>query len=381
MTIASVETFLVAPRWLLVRAETNDGVVGWGEASCEGRSDTVATAVRELAELLIGQPADRIEDHWQVLSKASFYRGGAILSSAVAGIDMALWDIKGKRAELPIYQLLGGPVRDRVRVYCWVGGDEPNEVAEQIQGRISQGFTAVKMNASGRMRPLASTQEIAAVVQRVETARSVLGPDRDIAVDFHGRVSYPSAVRLSKALEPTQPMFIEEPVVPENSHLMGHIVRASSVPVATGERLFQRQEFLPVLQAGISIVQPDLAHAGGITEVRKIAALAESFGALLAPHCPLGPIALAACLQVATCTSNHVIQEGSFGIHYNQGADVLDYLLDTSVFDIHNGYIERPQGPGLGIEIDDAAVRAAANQWESWRGPIWRYEDGGFAEW
>lgn len=379
--VSRVETFLVAPRWLLVRVETEDGVVGWGEATCEGRSDTVATAVTELSELLIGHPADRIEDAWQILSKAAFYRGGAVFSSAVSGIDMALWDIKGKRAGLPVHDLLGGAVRDRVRVYCWVGGDEPDEVADQIAGRIDQGFTAVKMNASGKMTRLASSRELDGVAHRVASAREVLGPDGDVAVDFHGRVSYPNALRLVHILEPLRPMFVEEPVIPEDSHIIGRIVSASAIPVATGERLFERREFLPVLQSGVAIVQPDLAHAGGITEVRKIASLAEAYGALLAPHCPLGPIALAACLQVGLCTPNHVIQEGSFGIHYNQGADVLDYLVDTSVFDIRGGFIERLTKPGLGIEIDEQQVREAARNWEPWRPPVWRYEDGSHAEW
>ena len=234
------------------------------------------------------------------MSNGSFYRGGVILASAVAGIDQALWDIKGKTLGAPIHELLGGPVRDRVRVYAWVGGDEPDEVRDQIAERIDAGLTAVKMNASGRMSPLATSGEIDGVLARVAAARDVLGPDRDVAVDFHGRVSLPSAVRLAAELVPLRPMFIEEPVVPENSHRMGEVVRATSIPVATGERLYSRQEFVGVLEAGVTIVQPDLAHAGGITEVRKIAALAETYGALLAPHCPLGPIGLAASLQIGS---------------------------------------------------------------------------------
>ena len=380
-TVDRVETFLVAPRWLFVRIETSDGVVGWGEATCEGRSETVATAVGQLAELLIGADPSRIEDHHRTLSNGSFYRGGAILASAVAGIDQALWDIKGKTLGAPIHELLGGPVRDRVRVYAWVGGDEPDEVRDQIAERIEAGLTAVKMNASGRMNSLATSGEIDGVLARVGAAREVLGPDQDVAVDFHGRVSLPSAVRLAAELVPLRPMFIEEPVVPENSHRMGEVVRATSIPVATGERLFSRQEFLPVLEAGVTIVQPDLAHAGGITEVRKIAALAETYGALLAPHCPLGPIGLAASLQIGFCTPSHVIQEQSIGIHYNVGAEVLDYLVDTSVFDYADGSVARLAGPGLGVEVDERAVRKAAAAWTGWSNPIWRYDDGSFAEW
>ncbi|MFD6636970.1 galactonate dehydratase [Micromonospora chalcea] len=380
-TIARVETFLVAPRWLFVRVETVDGIVGWGEATCEGRSETVRTAVEQLSELLVGRDALRIEDHWQVLTKASFYRGGPILASAVAGLDQALWDIAGKQFGAPVHQLLGGPVRDRIRVYGWVGGDEPAEVRDQISAAVETGLTAVKMNASGRMSPVASVAELDGVVQRVAAAREVLGDERDVAVDFHGRFSLATARRVAPLLEPYRPFFLEEPVVPENSHLIGEFVRATTTPVSTGERLYNRQEFLPVLQAGIAVAQPDLSHAGGITEVRKIAALAEVYDVQLAPHCPLGPIALASCLQVGFATPNYLIQEQSIGIHYNLGAEVLDYCLDKTPLTFVDGYVERLTAPGLGIEIDEQAVRAADKRGHSWRSPTWRHADGSYAEW
>jgi galactonate dehydratase len=379
--ITRVETFLVPPRWLFVRVETDDGIVGWGEATCEGRSETVRTAVQQLSELLIGRDALRIEDHWQVMTKGSFYRGGPILASAVAGLDQALWDIKGKHFGAPVHQLLGGPVRDRIRMYGWVGGDEPAELADHISAQVERGLTAVKMNASGRMGRLASIADLDGVVQRLAAAREVLGTERDVAVDFHGRFTLANARRVAPLLEPYRPMFLEEPVVPESSHLIGEFVRSTTTPVSTGERLYDRNEFLPVLQAGIAVAQPDLSHAGGITEVRKIAALAEVYDVQLAPHCPLGPIALAACLQVGFATPNFLIQEQSLGIHYNQGTDVLDYLLDTSPFTFVDGHVERFTGPGLGIEIDDAAVRAADQVGHAWRGPVWRHADGSFAEW
>ncbi|MFE9657159.1 galactonate dehydratase [Micromonospora sp. NPDC006431] len=380
-TIARIETFLVAPRWLFVRIETTDGIVGWGEATCEGRSETVRTAVEQLSELLIGQDALRIEDHWQVMTKGSFYRGGPILASAVAGLDQALWDIAGKHYGAPVHQLLGGPVRDRIRVYGWVGGDEPSEVRDQISAAVETGLTAVKMNASGRMSPVASVAELDGVVQRVAAAREVLGDQRDVAVDFHGRFSLATARRVAPLLEPYRPFFLEEPVVPENSHLIGELVRATTTPVSTGERLYNRQEFLPVLQAGIAVAQPDLSHAGGITEVRKIAALAEVYDVQLAPHCPLGPIALASCLQVGFATPNYLIQEQSIGIHYNLGAEVLDYCLDKKPLTFVDGHVERLTGPGLGIEIDEDAVRAADKRGHAWRSPTWRHRDGSYAEW
>ena len=380
-TITRVETFLVAPRWLFVRIETDGGLVGWGEATCEGRSETVRTAVDQLAELLVGQDALRIEDHWQVMTKGSFYRGGPILSSAVSGIDQALWDLAGKHWGAPVHQLLGGPVRDRIRVYGWVGGDEPAQVADHISEQVEAGLTAVKMNASGRMSPVASVAELDGVVQRVATAREVLGEHRDVAVDFHGRFTLANARRVAPLLEPYRPFFLEEPVVPEGSHLLGEFVRSTTTPVSTGERLYSRQEFLPALRAGIAVAQPDLSHAGGITETRKIASLAEVFDVQLAPHCPLGPLALAACLQVGFATPNFLIQEQSIGIHYNQGAEVLDYLADTTPLRFVDGHIERLTGPGLGIEIDEQVVRAADKRGHAWRGPVWRHPDGSFAEW
>jgi galactonate dehydratase len=380
-TIARIETFLVAPRWLFVRVETNSGIVGWGEATCEGRSETVRAAVDQLAELLIGRDALRIEDHWQVLTKGSFYRGGPILASAVAGLDQALWDIAGKHFGAPVHQLLGGPVRDRIRVYGWVGGDEPSEVRDHIAAQVEAGLTAVKMNASGKMSPVASVAELNGVVARVAAAREVLGDDRDVAVDLHGRFTLANARRVAPLLEPYRPLFLEEPVVPENSHLIGEFVRSTTIPVSTGERLYSRQEFLPVLQAGIAVAQPDLSHAGGITEVRKIATLAEVYDVQLAPHCPLGPIALAACLQIGFATPNYLIQEQSIGIHYNLGAEVLDYCLDKTPLTFVDGHIERLTAPGLGIEVDDEAVRSAGKTGHAWRSPIWRHRDGSYAEW
>lgn len=381
MRIARVETFMVPPRWLFVRIETDDGVVGWGEASLEGNSDAVRTVVAQFAEHLVGTDPARIEDHWQVLTKGGFYRGGAVLASAVSGVDQALWDIKGKALGVPVHELLGGAVRDRIRVYGWVGGDDPSGIAEAIQAQLDVGLTAVKMNASGVMGRVGTVAEIDAVLDRVAAARDVLGPDRDVAVDFHGRFTLANARRIAPMLEPFHPFFIEEPVVPENSHLIDKLVRSTSIPVATGERLFSRQEFLPVLQAGIAVAQPDLSHAGGISEVRRIASLAETFDVQLAPHCPLGPIALAACLQVGFATPNYLIQEQSIGIHYNQGAEVLDYVVDKTPLKFVSGNIELLTAPGLGIEIDESAVRAADKAGHSWRTPLWRHADGSLAEW
>lgn len=380
-TIARVEALPVAPRWLFVRIETDDGAVGWGEASLEGYADVVRAAVEQFAEYLLGKDPGRIEDHWQVLSKGQFYRGGAVLASAVAGVDQALWDLKGKRLGVPVHDLLGGAVRERIRAYGWVGGDDPHEVADHISAQLAVGLTAVKMNASGRMSRNGSVAELDGVVDRVASARQVLGSDGDVAVDLHGRFTLATARRLAPLLEPLHPFFIEEPIVPENTHIIGKMVDATSIPIATGERLYSRQEFIAPLQAGVAILQPDLSHAGGISEVRRIASLAEAFDALIAPHCPLGPLALASCLQVGFATPNHLIQEQSIGIHYNRGAEVLDYVVDTQPLRFVDGSFELLTAPGLGLQIDESAVRQAAARWETWQNPIWRHSDGSFAEW
>ncbi|CCH15705.1 galactonate dehydratase [Micromonospora lupini] len=381
MKIERIETFLVAPRWLFCRVETDDGLVGWGEPVVEGRAEVVRSAVEVLSEYLIGQDPLRIEQHWQVLTKGGFYRGGPILSSAVAGLDQALWDIAGQAYGAPVHALLGGPVREKVRIYSWIGGDEPDEVADAAAAQVAAGLTGVKMNACGRLSAIPTSAEVDAIVNRVAAAREVLGPDRDIALDFHGRAGLAAVRRILPELTPLRPFFVEEPVLPDQAHHLRDIVAGTPIPVATGERLYARSEFLTPLQAGVAVVQPDLSHAGGISEVRRIAALAETYGALLAPHCPLGPISLAASLQVAFATPNFLIQEQSIGIHYNVGSELLDYVLDPEPFRFVDGHIARFDRPGLGITVDEAAVRKAAQTPHTWRNPVWQHADGSFAEW
>ncbi|MEV0641606.1 galactonate dehydratase [Streptomyces sp. NPDC050619] len=381
MKITGLETFLVAPRWLFLRITTDEGVTGWGEPVVEGRAETVRAAVHELADYLVGRDPLRIEDHWQVLTKGGFYRGGPILSSAVAGIDQALWDIAGKTYGVPVHRLLGGPVRDRVRMYAWIGGDRPSDVAELAKEQAQAGFTAVKMNASAELAAIDTPARTAEIVERVAAVREVLGDERDIAVDFHGRVSTAMSRRLLPLLEPLHPLFVEEPVLPEHSaHLRG-LVESTSIPLATGERLYSRWDFREVMTSGIAVAQPDPSHAGGISEVRRIAAMAETYDVAMAPHCPLGPIALAASLQIAFAVPNFLIQEQSMGIHYNQQRDLLDYVMDPEPFRFDGGYAVAGSRPGLGVEIDEKAVRRAAETGHRWRNPVWRGADGSFTEW
>jgi galactonate dehydratase len=382
MKIATLELFPVAPRWLFLKVTTDEGISGWGEPIVEGRAATVAAAVEEMGEYLIGKRAGDIEDIWQVLYRGGFYRGGPVLTSAISGIDQALWDIKGKALGVPVYELLGGSVRHKMRTYVWVGGDRPENVAKSARERFEQGYTAVKMNGSDELAWIDSAAKVDQTVARVAAIRDELGKQVDIAIDFHGRAHKAMARTLMKELEPYSLMFVEEPVLFENEEAFAELRRHASMPIATGERTFTRWGFKRILASrAVDIVQPDLSHAGGISEVRKIAAMAEAYDVALAPHCPLGPIALAASLQVDFCSPNAIIQEQSLGIHYNQGSDLLDYLVDPGVFRYENGYVPRLEAPGLGIEINEDKVREAAKIGHNWKNPVWRLEDGTVTEW
>jgi galactonate dehydratase len=382
MKIISLETFIVPPRWCFLKIATDEGLVGWGEPIVEGQAATVAAAVHDMSDYLIGRDPDTIEDIWQTLYRARFYRGGPVSMSAIAGIDQALWDLKGKRYGLPIYQLLGGAVRDRIQVYSWVGGDRVSDVVTAAQDRATQGFSAVKMNACEELHYIDSYVKLESVVERVASVRAALGSGFGIGVDFHGRLHRAMAKVLAKELETYHLMFIEEPVLSENNDALREIAAHTSTPIATGERMFSRWDFKQLLQQGVvDIIQPDVSHAGGISETHRIATMAEAYDVALAPHCPLGPIALAACLQIDAISSNAFIQEQSLGIHYNVGNDLLDYLVDPTVFDYAAGYVTIPSGPGLGIQVDEEKVREMAAIGHRWRNPIWRHADGSIAEW
>ena len=382
MKIKSYELFQVPPRWLFLKIETDEGITGWGEPVIEGKAATVKTAVDELMEYLLGKDPMHIEDHWNVMYRAGFYRGGPILMSAIAGIDQALWDIKGKYYNAPVHQLLGGKARDKMKVYSWIGGDRPAEVGAAARKMTEQGFLAVKMNATEELQYIDSYEKIDAAIERIATVREAVGPGIGIGIDFHGRVHKPMAKILAKELEPFRPMFIEEPVLPENNEDLREIAQHVAIPIATGERMFSKWQFKTLLKEGYAdIIQPDVSHAGGITECKKIISMAEAFDVAAAPHCPLGPIALAACLQVDATCHNAFIQEQSLGIHYNQGSDLLDYLADKTVFQYSNGYVEIPSGPGLGITVSETHIRKMAAAGHNWHNPVWRHTDGSVAEW
>jgi galactonate dehydratase len=343
LKVTKLETFLVKPRWLFLKVHTDAGIVGLGEPVVEGRALTVATAVKEIEPYLLGKDPRAVVHHWQAIYRHAFYRGGPILTSALSGIDMALWDIKGKALGVPVYELLGGPTRQRVRVYAHARSPEA------IKQGLARGFTAFKTNPAKRRptRYVETPAEVRYAADQFAELRHTAGDDVDIAIDFHGAISPATAKLLIKALEPYQPMFVEEPCQAQNHDVMAEIARGTHLPIATGERVFTKWGFREVLEKrAATILQPDLCHAGGITEVRLIAGMAEAYYAAIAPHNPLGPISLAAGVQIAASIPNFLCQE-----QFSLGEGYL-----KTPFTVRQGYLDLPSGPGLGIELDDNAM-------------------------
>ena len=382
MQIAKVELFKVPPRWLFVKVTTKNGLEGWGEPVVEGRAATVETAINEMQPFLIGHPANKIEDFWQMVYRGGFYRGGPVLMSALSGIDQALWDIKGKALGVPVYELLGGAVRNKMRIYGWVHGDTNEELAKAAKKRIDNGFTAVKMVVTEEMEWIDAPYKVNEAAEKLASVRNAIGYKYPIGVDFHGRVHKGMIKVLAKALEPYQPYFLEEAVLSENNEALESLKSYTSIPIATGERMYSRWDFKHIIQKGlVDIVQPDLSHAGGISEVKRIANMAEAYDVAIAPHCPLGPISLAAALQIDFSCINALIQETSLGIPYDDETQLTDYLKDPNVFGLKEGCVTLPTAPGLVIEIDEDKVREAAKKGHEWKSPIWRNEDGSVTEW
>ena len=390
--VKNFELFKVPPRWQFIRIETRNGIVGWGEPNLEGFTDSVATAVRELMTSVVGQDPSRIQYIWQKLYRQRFYAGagGGVIMSAIAGIDQGLWDIAGRTLGVPVHRLLGGSVRTRLRVYRWCGGDNntPEDAAREAKRVVdTTNFKLLKMNACPRMEYIDTEGAIQAAVDRMAAVRRAVGPDIGIGLDFHGRVKAPVAKRLMKRLEPYNPLFYEEPVVVDQNPLLPKLAAQTSIPIATGERMFRASQFRDLLESrAAGIIQPDCSHAGGISHMFAIARMAEAYGVSLAPHCPLGPIALAACLAVDSCVVNFAFQETSMGIHYNsengEGYGLLSYVKNPEVFNVDvDGFVRRLDGPGLGIEIDEKRVRAAARQGHRWKDREWELKDGTPTTW
>lgn len=384
MQIRSYELFAVPPRWLLLKIETENGQVGWGEPIVQGRLETVRAAVEELFErYLIGSDPLRIHHHWRRLYQGGYFRGGPVLMSALSGIDQALWDIKGRYYGCPVYELLGGHVRDRVMVYAWIGGNTPERMAAEAKRLVENGHRALKLNLpSDKFGPLETTNTVDKIVDHFVAVRKEVGDDILVGVDFHGRVPKPIVLRLINRLEPYDPLFIDQPTLPEHSESSGRIADRTNVPISTGERLYTRYDFRSLLvEGGVSIIQPDVTHAGGITEMQKIATLADTFDTVVVPHCPLSPVAFAASLQIDFAAPNAVLQEQDLNLYDPDSSVGLRYLENPDTFEFSEGYVERPSGDGLGIEVDEAYVKERAEVDVNWRNPIWHHDDGSIAEW
>lgn len=368
LKITRLETFLVKPLWLFLKVHTNAGLVGLGEPVVEGRAETLATAVKEIAPYLIGKDPRHVVHHWQAIYRHAFYRGGPVLTSALSGIDMALWDLKGKALGVPVYELFGGPTRTRIRVYAHAS----NPAA--LRRGLTAGFTAFKCGPQFRRRSpryVETPAQVDYAVQQFALLRKEAGPDIDIGIDFHGKVSPATAKLLINGLEPFQPMFVEEPINCQDHDLMAEIARGTHLPIATGERVYTKWGFREVLEKrAATILQPDLCHAGGLTEVRLIAGMAEAYYASIAPHNPLGPISLAAGIQLAASIPNFLCQEQ---VSLGEG-----YLKRPFV--VKDGYIDLPTGPGLGIELDEAAL--ADKLGHEWRNrETYDEDDGSVTDW
>jgi galactonate dehydratase len=366
--ITKLETFLVKPRWIFLKIHTDAGVFGLGEPLLEGRALTIQTAIKEIEPYLIGKDPRNVVHHWQAIYRHAFYRGGPILTSALSGIDQALWDIKGKLLNVPVYELLGGPTRDRVRVYGRAS------TAEQMKQQKAAGFTVIKTGVAKKAHAniVENPRFIKYAIDNFASLRDAGGDDMDIGIDFHGSISPQTAKILIKELEVYQPMFIEEPCQCQNVDTMVDIARGTHIPIATGERIFTKWGFREILEKGAaSIIQPDLCHAGGITEGRIIAGMAEAYYVPIAPHNPMGPISLAVGLQLAASIPNFLVQEQvSFGEGYLKNPFKLQ----------KDGTVLVPKGPGLGIELDEALM--ADKIGHDWKNPeTYNPLDGSVVDW
>lgn len=384
MKITDLKTIHLRPRWMFLKIETDEGITGWGEPVVEGRARTVETAVNEFRPMLIGADPLKIEHLWQGMYRRTFYRGGPVLCSAISGIEMALWDIKGKYYGLPVYEMLGGKYRDRVRMYGHLKptghpGDFPvEEMLKIADRRVEEGFTALKYSVIPPVKPIDTLEAMESIVERFAAVRERVGKKVDVAVDFHGRLSPAMSIRVLEELRPYYPLFVEEPVLPENVDEMVRVARSTSIPIAAGERLFTKWGFRELIEKqAVSVVQPDLCHCGGIFEARKIASMAEVYYMQIAPHNPLGPISLAACIQLDACTPNLLAQEHpGMPDHRDLGEGILKQPFKIE----SDGCIKVPDRPGLGIEVDEAAIEQFRYD-GTWDTPHLLFEDGSIADW
>jgi galactonate dehydratase len=360
--VTKLETFVLKNSWVFVKISTDAGITGWGEM-LKDDAKACAAGAQEVASYLVGQDPSRVVYHWQAIHRGAFYRGGPIKTAISSGIDMALWDIKGKAYGVPIYKLFGGPTRDRIRVYGTVS--EKTGVNAMKTGPRGGGRGAIKY--------VEGQKYVDEVVENFKALRAKHGSGVDIGIDFHGAVQPPTALLLVKALEPYQPWFYEEIVQCLNVDVMAEIARKTHIPLATGERIFTKWGFREVLEKrAATILQPDVCYAGGITELRLIAGMAEAYYTPIAPHNPQGPCSLAASYQIAASIPNFLIQE--------QGDQEYSNLLAKPMPPVTKGHRPLLTDPGLGITIDEDKLKAQVGEPRMY-GPRFDPDDGSVVDW
>jgi len=373
MKITSVEAipasspgaFGVTRNYVFVKIETDEGITGWGEATCGPLS--VANMVDEFGELLIGKDPHRIEEHWQRLYHHFHVRGGVIQMSAISGIEIALWDIKGKALGVPVYQLLGGKMRDRIWTYGRWDGSTPEEAVERAMGFVEQGLTALKGDPFDHTGIFIARDAERHAIAKMKAVREAVGDDIELLLEVHGRLAPAAAIRIGLAVEEYRPFVYEEPVPPQNLDALQRVAEAVNIPIATGERLFTKFEYTDLLQRQIvAMIQPDVVQAGGILELKKIAAMAEAHYVGFQPHNPYGPICTAAAIQLDACTPNFMIQEGGLSPWFPEAT------CGTSAQQV-DGFFPVPDAPGHGVVLDETWL--AAHPWDP-DGAVWRAGDG-----
>ena len=383
MKITDMKLYFMPHRFLLLKIETDSGICGWGEPLVEGRAATLEAAVKEWKDYFVGKDPLQIEEHWQTMYRCAFYRGGPVMMSTIAGIDQALWDIKGHFYNMPVYEMLGGKVKKCVKVYRSIHGDTPQEVAADAKKAVAEGYTVIKTSPTDPTHYVDTLNSVEKLVEKVGAIREAIGNEVDMAIDFHGRIHKPMAKVLTRELDQFRPLFIEEPVLPTNMEALREVAKYTSSPIAIGERMYNRWEYKTLFEQGYAdIIQPDLSHAGGISEVRRIAAMAEAYDMAVAPHCPLDAIAFSSCIQLDAATPNVILQEQSIDIH-DAGDDNprMNFLKNKEVFNFNCGFVQIPEGPGLGVEVDEDFVKEQDKNRHNWKNPIWRTYDGTPIEW
>mgnify|MGYP000515993186 CR=1 FL=1 len=383
MKIVDYELYNVPPRWVLLKLITDKGIVGWGEPVTEGNSHASSAAVADIVEMyLMGKDPLAINQHWEAMYRGNHFRGGAILMSAISGIDQALWDIKGKYYETPVYELLGGAVKDQVETYQWIGGDEASEIAAAAVRATENGYSTIKIVPISRIKYIEEPAVLDAAAEALKITREHVGDEVDIAVDLRGRVSQSMLKPIMERLDRHDPMFYEDPLRPEYVNNLNEMKQRTKTPFASGEQLYTRWQYRTVLEdRSVDIIQPNPSHSGGLTETHRISTMSEAYDIGIFLHCPLGPVSFASGLQVAIATQNVHMLSQHLDIHDPTNNDRLAYLEDPGCFKFDDGFVTAPEKPGLGISIDEDYVQERSEEDVNWQMPLWYHDDGSLAEW